>query len=124
MHELSLAGGILKVVEDSAVKERFAHVRRLTLTIGALAAVDDHALRFALGAIGPGTCLEGAEIVLESEPGAAWCFNCGATVPLDSRLAPCPVCGGSGLVASSGTDLRIKELIVVDAAETTAAPGH
>jgi hydrogenase nickel incorporation protein HypA/HybF len=121
MHELSLAGGILKVVEESAARERFARVRRLTLTLGALAGVDEHALRFALQAIGPGTCLEGAEVVLEAAPGTAWCFHCGGSVPVTSRLEPCPACGGSGLVATGGTDLRIKDLIVVDTADSVAA---
>jgi hydrogenase nickel incorporation protein HypA/HybF len=123
MHELSLAGGILKVVEDSAAREGFVRVRRLTLTVGALAGVDDHALRFALEAIGPGTCIEGAEIVLESESGRAWCFDCGGSVPIASRLDGCPTCGGTGLLATGGTDLRIKDLIVVDTADAAAAPG-
>jgi hydrogenase nickel incorporation protein HypA/HybF len=122
MHELSLAGGVLKVVEDTAAREPFARVRRLTLTVGALAGVDDHALRFALQAIGPGTLLEGAEIVLETEPGAAWCFHCAASVPIASHLDPCPTCGGSGLVATGGGDLRIKDLVVVDAVEASATP--
>jgi hydrogenase nickel incorporation protein HypA/HybF len=124
MHELSLAGGILKIVEDSAARERFARVRRLTLSVGALSGVDEHALRFALDAIGPGTCLEGAEIVLETQAATAWCFTCSGTVPIVSRLDACPTCGGSGLVAGSGTDLRIKDLIVVDAVETNAPAGH
>ncbi len=122
MHELSLAGGVLKVVEDTAAREPFARVRRLTLTVGALAGVDEHALRFALQAIGPGTLLEDTEIVLEIEPGAAWCFSCCASVPVNSRLDPCPTCGGSGLVATGGSDLRIKDLVVVDAAEVSTAP--
>lgn len=120
MHELSLAGGILKVVEDSAARERFARVRRLTLTVGVLAGVEERALRFALEAIAPGTCLEGAEIVLEPQTAQAWCFACAASVPIASRLDPCPTCGGHGLVATGGADLRIKDLIVVDA--EAAAP--
>ncbi len=122
MHELSLAGGILKAVEDSARRERFARVRRLTLSVGALAGVEEHALRFALQAIGPGTCLEGAEVVLETQPGTGWCFQCSAPVAVASRLDTCPECGTGGLIATGGTDLRIKDLIVVDAVESPASP--
>ena len=121
MHELSLAGGILKVVEDTAARERFVRVRRLTLEVGALAGVDEHALRFALGAIAPGTCLDGAEFVLDLQPGTAWCFGCAQTVSISTRLDPCPVCGGAGLIATGGADLRIKDLIVVDAEASAAA---
>jgi hydrogenase nickel incorporation protein HypA/HybF len=121
MHEVSLAGGILQVVEETARRESFVRVRRLTLTIGALAGVEEQALRFALQAIGPGTCLEGAELVLESQAGSAWCFSCGVAVPVTSRLDACPTCGGTGLLATGGMDLRIKDLIVVDAADAAAA---
>ncbi len=121
MHEVSLAGGILRVVEESAARERFVAVRRLTLEVGALAGVDEHALRFALAAIAPGTCLEGAEFVLETPPGAAWCFGCARTVAVASRLDACPSCGGTGLIATGGLDLRVKDLIVVDAEASAAA---
>ena len=40
MHEMSLAGGILKVVDDAASREPFARVQRLTLAAGALAGVE------------------------------------------------------------------------------------
>jgi hydrogenase nickel incorporation protein HypA/HybF len=116
MHELSLAGGILKVVDDAAVRERFARVRRLTLTVGALAGVEERALRFALEALAPGTVLQDAEIVLAHQPGAAWCLSCSTTVPIESRLDACPRCGGNWLQVTGGTDLWVKDLIVEDAA--------
>jgi hydrogenase nickel incorporation protein HypA/HybF len=75
MHEMSLAGGILKVVDDAASREPFARVQRLTLAAGALAGVEVRALRFALEAMAPGTRLEGAEIVIHEPPGQAWCMG-------------------------------------------------
>jgi len=60
MHEASLAGGILKLVEDSARREGFARVTALRLEAGQLAGVEPRALRFALEALAPGTCLDGA----------------------------------------------------------------
>jgi hydrogenase nickel incorporation protein HypA/HybF len=114
MHEMSLAGGILKVVEDAAMKEHFRRVQRLTVEAGALAGVELRALRFALDAVSPGTCLDGAEIVIEQTPGQAWCLRCAQTVPIDARTDACPHCGGYQLQATGGTELKVRDLLVHD----------
>ncbi|MFO1338547.1 MAG: hydrogenase maturation nickel metallochaperone HypA [Burkholderiaceae bacterium] len=114
MHEVSLAGGILRVVEDAAARERFARVSRLTLEAGALAGVEVRALRFALEAIAPGTCLAAAEIVIDEAPGQAWCMHCCETVAIASRTDPCPGCGGHRLQPTGGTELRVRDLVVHD----------
>lgn len=114
MHELSLAAGILRVVEEAAGREGFARVGRLTLEVGALAGVEVAALRFALEVIAPGTVLEGADVVIDEPPGRAWCLDCAQTVALPRRGEPCPRCGGYRLQATGGTELRVVELIVHD----------
>lgn len=114
MHELSLAGGILRLVEDAAVRERFRRVALLRLEAGALAGVEVAALRFALDAIAPGTCLEGAQITIDEPPGRAWCVRCEAAVSIDSRTDPCPLCGGYPVRPTGGSELRVVELLVQD----------
>jgi len=114
MHEMSLAGGILRVVEDAQARERFSRVKRLTLEAGALAGVETRALRFALEALAPGTCLAGAEITILEPAGQAWCLRCAETVAIHHRLDPCPRCGGHQVQPTGGTDLRVCELIVHD----------
>lgn len=111
---MSLAGGILRVVEDAAARERFRRVKRLTLEAGALAGVEPRALRFALDALAPGTCLAGAEIEILEPAGQARCLRCGETVAIRSRLDPCPRCGGHQVQPTGGTELRVRELIVHD----------
>jgi hydrogenase nickel incorporation protein HypA/HybF len=69
VHELSLAAEILRLVQDAAARERFQRVAMLRLEAGALAGVEVGALRFALDAVAPGTCLEGASIDIEEPPG-------------------------------------------------------
>lgn len=114
MHEMSLAGGILRVVEDAAQRERFTRVKRLVIEAGALSGVEVGALSFALEAIAPGTCLEGARVEIDEPPGQAWCLPCGRTVEIRSRLDDCPLCGGHQLQATGGTELKVRELIVHD----------
>lgn len=112
MHEMSLAGGVLWVVEDAAARERFTRVKRLTLEAGALAGVEVHALRFALEAMTPGTVLDGATIEIHEPPGRAWCMRCGETVEIASRADACPRCGTWQLTPTGGTELKVRELIV------------
>ena len=84
MHEMSLAGGILKLVEDAALRERFARVTCLRLEAGRFAGVEVRALRFALESMTPRTCLDGARIDIDEPAGAAWCLACDRSVAVDS----------------------------------------
>jgi hydrogenase nickel incorporation protein HypA/HybF len=112
MHEASLAGGILRRVEDVQARERFAGVSRLVLEAGALAGVEVRALRFALEAMAPGSVIDGAAIQIDEPPGSAWCMVCGETVPIASRADACPRCGRWQLTPTGGTELKLRELIV------------
>ena len=68
MHELSLADEIVRLVQDAATREHFRRVATLRLEAGTHAGVEVSALRFALEAIAPGTCLEGARIEIDEPP--------------------------------------------------------
>jgi hydrogenase nickel incorporation protein HypA/HybF len=114
MHEVGLAGDILRMVEDTAAREGGARVRRLTLQAGALAGVEVGALRFALESMVPGTCLEGAQVEIQQPPGVARCEACGETVEIRDRTDPCPRCGAYRLRVRAGTALRVLELILQD----------
>ena len=118
MHELSLADGIVRLVQAAAQRERFTGVALLRLEAGALAGVEVQALRFALDAIIPGTCLAGAQIQIEQPPGRAWCGACAAEVEIDSRADPCPLCGGFPIQVTGGSGLRVLDLLVRDEART------
>ncbi len=114
MHEMSLAVGILRVVEQAQAREPFARVSRLTLQAGALAGVEVSALRFALEAMAPGTLLEGATIEIDEAPGQAFCMGCGESVEIRSRTDDCPLCGSAKLQPTGGTELKVVDLIVHD----------
>jgi len=101
-------------VEDSAAREGFSRVSQLKLEAGALAGVEVRALRFALDALSPGTCLAGAQIDIEEPPGSAWCLRCGCSVAIRTRTDACPGCGGHQIQPTGGTELRVLELRVHD----------
>jgi hydrogenase nickel incorporation protein HypA/HybF len=113
MHELSLAEGILTVVEQARARDPFERVTHLRLEVGALAGVEIEALRFALNSIAANTVLAGASIDIDQPPGSAWCIPCGQSVAILSRLDPCPLCGGYQLQPTGGTQLRVVDMQVV-----------
>jgi hydrogenase nickel incorporation protein HypA/HybF len=114
MHEASLAGGVLQLVEDTAAREGFSRLLVLRLEAGQLAGVDVRALRFALESLAPGTVLEGASFEIEEPPGQAWCLGCSQTVAIAMRGDACPACGGYQLQPTGGMELRVLDMQVSD----------
>lgn len=113
MHELSLAGSILSMVEAAAAREAFTRVVQLRLEVGRLAAVEVHALRFALASLARGTVLDGAEVLIDEPAARAECPGCGQTVDIEARGDCCPCCGAWGLVPRGGDALRVVDLQVL-----------
>lgn len=112
MHEASLAGGVLQLLEETARREGFSRLLELRLEAGQLAGVDARALRFALESMAPGTLLEGAQIQIDEPPGQAWCLACSQTVAIAHRGDTCPVCGGFQLQPTGGMELRVIDMHV------------
>ncbi|WP_291994376.1 hydrogenase maturation nickel metallochaperone HypA [Candidatus Accumulibacter sp. ACC003] len=112
MHEMSLAMGILQIVEDAARAQSFRRVRSVFVEIGELSAVEPAAIRFCFDAVIAGTLAEGAVLNVVEVAGEGLCFNCHQTVPLAARYDPCPACGGYPVQATGGTEMRVKELEV------------
>lgn len=114
MHEASLAGGVLQLVEKTARREGFSRLLELRLEAGQLAGVDVRALRFALESLAPGTLLDGAQIEIDEPAGQAWCMGCGQTVNIAQRGEACPCCGGYQLQPTGGLELRVIDMRVSD----------
>lgn len=112
MHEMSLAEGVLQLIEDAAARDGFRKVRSVWLEVGQLAGVEVEAMRFCFDAVTRGSVAEGARLEIVAAPGAGWCMSCMREVPMAETLAACPVCGGFQLKVIGGTEMRVKELEV------------
>jgi hydrogenase nickel incorporation protein HypA/HybF len=110
MHEMALAESVLEIVRDAARSQRARAVRAVRLEIGRLAAVEVEALRFCFDAVVKGSVAEGARLEIDSAAGTAWCFRCGASVPLETLAGECPRCGSAQLELTGGTEMRVKEI--------------
>ena len=112
MHEMSLAEGILQLIEDATRGQDVRRVVAVHVEIGQLASVEVDALRFCFDVVMKDTVAEHARLEITEVPGSGRCTDCGQTVPLDDRLAACPFCGGFRVQVTGGTEMRVKELEV------------
>lgn len=112
MHEMSLAEGIVQIVESTARANSAQEVRAVWLELGALSHVELEALRFSFEVVKRGTVAEGARLEVISTPGQAWCMPCGVAVDLARLGDPCPNCGSYQLQVTQGEEMRVKEIEV------------
>lgn len=112
MHEMSLAEGVLQVIEDSARSNGFAQVKTVWLEIGELSGADAEAMRFCFDAVVKGTLAEGARLEIVATEGQGRCLTCGQTVHIQLRYDPCPLCGGYPVEPTGGLEMKVKELEV------------
>ncbi len=110
MHEMSLAEGIIELVEQTARRENAGRVRLVVLEIGQLSSVEPEALKFCFDAVTRGSMAEGAALQIDAVPGTGWCLPCGETVPMTELYGACPKCGSFQVQPTGGTEMRVKEI--------------
>lgn len=121
MHEVSLAEGILRIVQDAARRHGATRVATVTLEIGSLAHVEPRALTFCFDAVTRGTVAEGAKLAIETVPGLAWCMPCSERVPLAQLGDACPRCGSYQVQVIGGEEMRVRDIAIADAPATAPA---
>ncbi|WP_027856410.1 hydrogenase maturation nickel metallochaperone HypA [Marinobacterium jannaschii] len=112
MHEMSIAEGIIQVLEDQAVVQSFSRVKAVWLEIGPLAMIEQESLRFCFEAVTRNSIAEGAQLQIIELPGEAFCMQCMRTVTINKRYDACSYCGSYQLQVTQGEEMRIKELEV------------
>ena len=87
MHEMSLAEGILKILEENSRSQGFARVTGVWLEIGRLSHVEPEALAFCFEVVTRDSLAAGARLELELVEGQGWCHDCGASVPMPKGIS-------------------------------------
>jgi hydrogenase nickel incorporation protein HypA/HybF len=112
MHEMSLAEGVLQLIEDAARRDGFTRVATVWIEIGRLSGVEPDALAFCFDAVARGSLAEGARLEIVTVPGSGHCVACGKDTGLEQVYDPCRHCGAVPLQVTGGTEMRVKELEV------------
>ncbi len=110
MHELSLCRAILDIINEHVAGKKCTRVKKITLEIGQLAAVDESALRFGFEAITKDTLAAQADLDIITIEGLAICDSCQKTVTLTHYYDPCQTCGHFSLKVTQGEEMRVKSL--------------
>ncbi len=110
MHELSLAEGVLQIVVAEAARQGLARVTRVRLEIGALAGVEQEALRFAFDVVMAGSIADTAQLEMTVAPASGRCPACKQIVAVAERYDACPKCGAYGVEITEGTQMRVLEI--------------
>ena len=112
MHEMSLAEGVLQLIEDAARAQEFSRVTTVWLEIGQLSGVEVEAMKFCFDAVVRDSIADGARLEIIATPGTGWCMQCSQTVPMQEVFGECPQCGSHQMQVTGGTEMRVKELEV------------
>lgn len=112
MHEMSLAEGVLQIIEDSAKTQNFSRVKTVWLEIGQLAGVEVEAMKFCFDAVTRDSIAQDAKLEIVEKPGQAWCLHCAETVQVHALYDACPKCGSHQVQVTGGNEMRVKELDV------------
>jgi len=110
MHEMSLAEGVLQLVEETARREGAKRVKLVVLEIGRLSSVAPEALRFCFDMVVHGSLADGAALEMVDVPGEGWCSSCAVAVPMAELYGSCPACGGHHVRVTGGRDMRVREI--------------
>jgi len=112
MHEMSLAEGVLQLIEDAAVAQGFQRVKTVWLEIGELAGVEKEALRFCFDVVMGDSLADQARLEIIDRPGQGWCLQCAQGVRVAKLYDACPQCGSHQIQVTGGNELRVAELEV------------
>lgn len=113
MHEMSLAEGLIQVLEENAKTQDFHRVKKIWLEVGQLANVELESFRFCFDSVCKRSLAEGSVLIVEEVEGSAWCLECSKSVSVNSLADPCPICGSFQIQITGGQEMRIRELEVV-----------
>lgn len=111
MHELSLMGDVLDLVQRDAVQRGFGRIDKVTLLVGTMSNALPDALEMAFGIFqaGKNTMLtDEAELVILAEEAKARCVLCGLEYTPSQAVAVCPVCLFPSGKLTAGETFRVQ----------------
>lgn len=121
MHELSIAGAIVREVEAALASRPAVRVTTVRLRIGRLSGIVPMALEYGLGFVTPGTRLDGATVEIEDEPVVIWCRPCGCERTTVGSSVRCPTCDTPSADIRAGRGMQIINVDVDDVPDRSTA---
>jgi hydrogenase nickel incorporation protein HypA/HybF len=108
MHEMSVAHGLLSILQDRAKAHGIARVSRVRVKVGRLRGIDARQLRLAFEALAEGSLADGAALDIEEIAAKARCRACGAVWRAADFRFDCPKCAVADAEILGGRELFIE----------------
>lgn len=112
MHEFSLAGEVIKLVQSEAEKNHALGVSEITIEVGNLSGVEALAFESALALLSEGSILENARLNIMKVKGKGVCHNCSKEFEMDQRIDVCPDCSSFPAEIRGGREFRVVSLVI------------
>ena len=113
MHEMSLVGSLLDIVEEYSVRHGFSKVKTLRLSFGALSCIEPSALKMAFDVLSLDTKASGAGLEYVIHPVTVHCLACEKDHAVKEYPCVCPACSGDEVALTGGfEELRLEEMDV------------
>lgn len=110
MHELSVTEGILKIVEDEAVKHNVERISKIKIKMGVLSDLLPDCINYYFKIVSKNTVAEGAVIEIEKLPLKVRCNGCDSISNIEIRHFRCPACGSQDLKIIGGNEFYIDSM--------------
>ncbi|MGA2491819.1 MAG: hydrogenase maturation nickel metallochaperone HypA [Roseiarcus sp.] len=108
MHEMSVAHGLLSILQDQAKAHGIARISRVRVKLGRLRGIDGRQLRLAFEALAEGGLADGAALDVEEIAAKARCRACGAVWRAPDYRFECPDCAAADSEILEGRELFIE----------------
>ena len=108
MHEMSVANGLLSILQAQAKAHGIARISRVRVKVGRLRGIDARQLRLAFEALAEGGLADGAALEGEEIAAKARCRACGAVWRAPDYRFDCPECAAADAEILEGRELFIE----------------
>lgn len=112
MHELGIAGEIMRIAAEAAQAAGACHITAIHLTVGDLTSMVDDSIRLCFSILSENTLASGAELVISRIPAGLACCHCDQRFQLSGRDWLCPRCGGPAVLAEGASQFSVESVEV------------
>ena len=112
MHEFPITQQIVKIAEESALKNNAKKVLKISLVVGETSGIVEESVRMYFDIISKGTIAEGAELEVTRVEHQMFCTKCKKNFKREKYSFECPECGEVGEPTEIGKEFYIKDIDV------------
>jgi len=108
MHEYSITGSIIEILEDIARKNKLDRIKKVNFLLSPAGSIEPESVRFYYRFLaGDSRLLKGAELVFEKSIIRMQCNCCGKESGIKEFKPLCPCCGSSDVVMDNPEEIKI-----------------